>query len=339
MSKRLNELPVSVLDFATINEGDSGYADAFKRSQRFVQEAEQAGFNRYWFTEHHNMDSVASSAPAILLAHMAGISSRIRLGAGGIMLPNHVPYVIAEQFGTLDALFPDRFDIALGRAPGSDSITSKALRRTSYDPSSYPKDVIELLHYLNNGDQDTGVKAVPGHQSNVPVWLLGSSTYSAQLAGLLGLPFAFASHFSPSLLMDALDVYRRSFKSSAYLEKPYSLACVNVIYGDNDVKAEYLASSLYQMVLGMFRNQRKPLPPPVRSIEEIISESEMMEVRKMLWYSFFGDKNYLYQSLQSFVNQTDVDEIMISTVVFDDEAKCATLREVASMFNKQNRGV
>lgn len=334
MPKRLSDIPVSMLDFATLIDGDSGYGVAFKRSLRFVQEAEQAGYNRYWFTEHHNMDSVASSAPAILLAYMAGGSARITLGAGGVMLPNHVPYVIAEQFGTLDALYPGRFEMALGRAPGTDPITSRALRRLSVDPNAYPKDVIELLQYLQDGDPQTGVKAIPGHQSKVPVWLLGSSTYSAQLAGLLGLPFAFAAHFAPALLMDALEVYRESFKPSAFLEKPYSMACVNVIHGKDEEEAEYLASSLYQMVLGMFKNQRKPLQPPVRSLENIISEHEMTEVRKMLWYSFFGDTNSLRNALQSFVNQTDVDEIMIATVIFNEEDKCSSIRETAALFKK-----
>ena len=336
MPKRLSDIPVSMLDFATMVEGDKSYGDAFRRSIRFVQEADKAGYNRYWFTEHHNMESVASSAPAVLLGHMASGSSRIRLGAGGIMLPNHVPYIIAEQFGTLDALYPGRFEIALGRAPGTDPVTTRALRRLDNDPASYPKDVIELLQYLHDGDPQTGVKAIPGHQSKVPVWLLGSSTYSAQLAGILGLPFAFAAHFAPALLMDALEVYRDSFKPSIHLSAPYSMACVNVIHAQDEVEAEYLASSLYQMILGMFRNQRRPLQPPVSSLEGIISEAEMIEVRKMLWYSFFGDKAALQHSLQAFVNQTDVDELMISTVVFDEEMKCSSIRETVSLFHSMN---
>lgn len=332
MAKRLREIPVSMLDFATLVEGDKNYGDAFRRSLRFVQEAEQSGYQRYWFTEHHNMESVASSAPVILLGHMAAHSTKIKLGAGGIMLPNHVPYVIAEQFGTLDALYPGRFDIALGRAPGTDQITAKALRRFSTDPKAYPRDVLELLQYLHEGDPQTGVKAIPGHQSNVPVWLLGSSTYSAQLAGMLGLPFAFAAHFAPAQLMDALEIYRESFKPSSFLQKPYTMACVQVICADTETEAEYLASSLYQMVKGMFRDQRKPLPPPVRSLEGIISDAEMVEVRRMLWYSFFGDKEALQQSLQSFVNQTAIDELMISTVLFDEEIKCRSMKEVATLF-------
>lgn len=334
MPKRLSDIPVSFLDFATIMEGDQGYRDAFNRSLRFVQAAEAAGYNRYWFTEHHNMGNVASSAPSVLLAYMAGGSKKIRLGAGGIMLPNHVPYVIAEQFGTLDALYPGRFDIALGRAPGSDPLTAKALRRMHTDASVYPKDVIELLHYLHGGDAQTVVKAIPGYQSNVPVWLLGSSTYSAQLAGILGLPFVFAAHFTPALLMDALEMYRASFKPSVYLERPYSMACVHVIYGEDETESEYLASSLYQLVLGMFKNEHRPLQPPVRSLEQIITEHEMTEVRKLLWYSFFGDKASLQGALQSFVNQTDIDEIMISTVLFDDEATCRSIRETASLFKR-----
>lgn len=332
MAKRLSDIPVSILDFATMVEGDKGYGDAFARSLRFVQKAEKAGYKRYWFTEHHNMESVASSAPAILLGHMAAHTSKIRLGAGGIMLPNHVPYMIAEQFGTLDALYPGRFDIALGRAPGTDPVTTKALRRWSTNPADYPKDVLELLQFLGDGDPQTGVKAIPGHRSRVPVWLLGSSTYSAQLAGMLGLPFAFASHFAPSLLMDALELYRASFKPSVHLSQPHAMACVNVIHASDEAEAEYLASSLYQMILGMFRNQRKPLQPPVRSLAGIISETEMLEIRKMLWYSFFGDKVSLQQALQSFVNQTGVDELMISTVLHDEEEKMSSIRETVSLF-------
>jgi len=333
MNKKLTDIPVSVLDLATIIQGDSSAANAFKRSLKLAQHAEHLGYTRYWFAEHHNMESVASSATAVLIGHVAGGTSTIRVGSGGIMLPNHAPLVIAEQFGTLESLYPGRIDLGIGRAPGTDPATSYALRRTlTSDINEFPNDVVELIHYLGPIENQTKVKAIPGQGTQVPVWLLGSSTYSAGLAAMLGLPFAFASHFSPAQLFDALQVYRANFKPSAALQQPYAMACVNVIAADSEDDAKYLATSFYQMALGMFRNTRKPLPPPVLSIDNIWTEQEKEGVLRMLQYSFTGSVNTIRKSLQSFLDDTQLDEIMITSHVFDFKARMRSLELASDLF-------
>src|SRR3569833_1240835 len=277
----LSQTPVSVLDLATIVEGGSA-GDAFKRSLRLAQGAEALGYTRYWFAEHHNMESVASSATAVLIGYVAGGTSSIRVGSGGGMLPNHAPLVIAEQFGTLASLYPHRIDLGLGRAPGTDPLTSYALRRSlKGDVDDFPNDVAELISYLGAKDPAARVRAVPGEGTEVPVWLVGSSTYSAQLAAMMGLPFAFASHFAPTYLTEALRIYKERFQPSAWLAEPYSMACVNVMAADSDEKAEYLATSFYQMALGMIRNQRRPLPPPVASMDALWSDAERAAISNM----------------------------------------------------------
>ena len=333
MAKKLAEIPVSVLDLATILQGDSGPADAFKRSLTLAQNAEQFGYNRYWFAEHHNMESVASAATAVLIGYIAGGTSSIRVGSGGVMLPNHAPLVIAEQFGTLEALHPGRIDLGIGRAPGTDSITSYALRRNlQNDINEFPNDVVELIHYLGIPEDDAKVKAIPGQGSNVPVWLLGSSTYSAGLAAMLGLPFAFASHFAPTQLMDALQLYRKNFKPSAFLKEPYTMACVNVIAADSTDDAERIATSFYQMALGMFRNNRRPLPPPVSSMDNIWTPAERAGIFQMLQYAFIGDPLKVSHSLQSFLDDTKVDEIMVASHVYELPARIKSLKMISSMF-------
>jgi luciferase family oxidoreductase group 1 len=268
-SYSLSQTPVSVLDLATIVQGESA-GEALKRSLRLAQTAEGLGYTRYWFAEHHNMESVASSATAVLIGYVAGGTSSIRVGSGGVMLPNHAPLIIAEQFGTLASLYPNRIDLGLGRAPGTDPLTSYALRRSlKGDVDNFPNDVAELISYLGPKDGNARIRAVPGEGTEVPVWLLGSSTYSAQLAAAMGLPFAFASHFAPTHLMEALNLYKELFQPSPYLAEPYSMACVNVMAADTDEEAAYLATSFYQMALGMIRNQRRPLPPPVASMDAL----------------------------------------------------------------------
>jgi luciferase family oxidoreductase group 1 len=264
---------------------------------------------------------------------VAGGTSSIRVGSGGIMLPNHSPLIIAEQFGTLASLYPGRIDLGLGRAPGTDPLTSHALRRSLQgDINSFPNDVVELLGYLGPVQKDAKIKAVPGQDTNVPVWLLGSSTYSAQLAAMLGLPFAFASHFAPAQLQEALAVYHRTFKPSRYLEKPYAMACVNVIAADTTEEAKHLATSFYQLALGLFRNDRRPLPPPLESMDGIWTEKEEQGVQQMLFYTFLGDKETISKSLQSFVDQTDIDEIMIASHLFDENKKMQSLQLTSSLF-------
>jgi luciferase family oxidoreductase group 1 len=332
LKKSLSNTPLSILDLATIVQGDTSAADAFQRSLAFAQHAEKLGYKRYWFAEHHNMESVASAATAVLIGHVAGGTSSIRVGSGGVMLPNHAPLVIAEQFGTLEALYPGRIDLGLGRAPGTDQTTSQALRRTlKGDINDFPNDVVELINYLGPRDPSARVRAIPGQGSKVPVWLLGSSTFSAQLAGILGLPFAYASHFAPNYLMEALRVYRTSFKPSAFLDEPYAMACVNVIAADTDAEAELLATSFYQLALGLFRNDRRPLPAPVKSMKGIWNEVEEIGVRQMMTYSFIGSKSTVATSLQSFLDKTEVDEIMVATHVYDVQAKMRSMELVGGL--------
>jgi luciferase family oxidoreductase group 1 len=333
MAKKLNSIPVSVLDLATIIQGDDSATPAFRRSLAFAQQAELLGYRRYWFAEHHNMESVASAATSVLIGYVAGGTTTIRVGSGGVMLPNHAPLVIAEQFGTLASLYPGRIDLGLGRAPGTDPLTSHALRRSNTgDINQFPNDVVELINYLGPKDIEAKIKAVPGQDTNVPVWLLGSSTYSAQLAGMLGLPFAFASHFAPAQLHEALKTYRSHFKPSAFLKEPYAMACVNVIAAETDEVAEHLATSFYQLALGLFRNDRRPLPPPVRNMDEIWTDREKFGVQQMTAYSFLGNIETIKTSLQSFVDETGVDEIMIASHLYDSDVKMRSLELIASLF-------
>lgn len=333
MSKNLKDIPLSFLDLANIIQGDQSAGDAFKRSLTFAQHAEHLGYKRYWFAEHHNMQSVASAATAVLVGYIAQGTSTIRVGSGGIMLPNHAPLIIAEQFGTLESLYPGRIDLGLGRAPGTDQATAQALRRNlNSDVDAFPKDVAELLQYLGPEDKQGKVRAIPGVGTQVPVWLLGSSTFSAELAAKLGLPFAFAAHFAPAQLLPALHIYHSRFKPSTFLNEPYAMACVNVIAADTDNDAQYLATSFYQLVLGMIRNTRKPLPPPTGDMDQLWSREERGAVHQMLQYSFVGSTETLARELTSFAGLTGVDEIMIATHMFDVNAKVRSQELAASLF-------
>jgi len=337
MKRNLKAIPVSFLDLANLVQGDQSAGDAFKRSLTFAQHTEKFGYNRYWFAEHHNMESIASAATALLIGHIAQGTSTIRVGSGGVMLPNHAPLIIAEQFGTLESLYPGRIDLGLGRAPGTDQATAYALRRNLHsDVDAFPNDVVELLQYLGPADQQGKVRAIPGVGTNVPVWLLGSSTFSAQLAAKLGLPFAFAAHFAPAQLFPALQLYHSSFKPSGYLKEPYTMACVNVIAADTDEIAHYLATSAYQLVLGLIRNNRKPLAPPTAHMDTLWSAEERAAVNQMFYYSFVGSTDTLAAELTSFVENTGVNEIMITTHVFDVNAKLRSLELTGSLFKTNN---
>ncbi|KAA9036328.1 LLM class flavin-dependent oxidoreductase [Ginsengibacter hankyongi] len=335
MKKQLSEIPVSVLDLATIVEGDSP-KDSFIKSLQVAKRAEQLGYNRYWFAEHHNMPNIASSATSVLIGYIAGNTSEIRVGSGGVMLPNHAPLIIAEQFGTLASLYPGRIDLGLGRAPGTDQITSYALRRNlSGSVDDFPRDVIELKNYLAPHTNDAKVRAIPGEGTQVPIWLLGSSTYSAQLAAALGLPFAFASHFAPSHLHDALKLYLKGFTPSDQLQQPYSLACVNVIAADTDEEADYLASSFYQLASGIVTNKRKPLQPPVKNFLNEWDEYEKAAVLQMMKYTFIGSAATVKKGLQSFLEDTQVDEIMVASYVYDNNAKIHSYELIGEFFKKR----
>lgn len=335
MSKRLSEVKVSVLDLATIVEGETP-ADSFKRSMTLAKRAEELGFTRYWFAEHHNMESVASSATSVLIGYIASGTSSIRVGSGGVMLPNHAPLIIAEQFGTLASIYQDRIDLGLGRAPGTDAVTSYALRRNLRgDVDNFPGDVVELINYLGPKDDTAKVRAIPGEGTEVPVWLLGSSLYSAQLAAALGLPFGFASHFAPAHLEEALHIYRERFQPSRFLQEPYALACVNVIAADATEQAEYLATSFYQLALGMVRNRRRPLPPPVSSMDAIWSDAEKAAIQHMMRYSFIGNAEKVKTDLQDFVDMANVDEVMVASHIYSLQHKIHCYELIAPFFKKR----
>ena len=338
MQKLLSGIPVSVLDLATITQDDTP-SGAFKRSLALAQEAEGLGFSRYWFAEHHNMESVASAATSVLIGYVAGGTEAIRIGAGGIMLPNHAPLVIAEQFGTLEALYPKRIDLGLGRAPGTDGLTAMALRRSLQNADNFPSDVMELMGYLGPRDEDARVRAIPGEGTNVPVWLLGSSTYSAQLAAHLGLPFAFAGHFAPTYLEEALRLYKRTFQPSQQLQEPYAMACINVIAADSDKEAERLATSFYQVFLGLIRNKRRPLQPPTYVDDLDWTEPEKAALQQMMTYSFIGNADTVKDGLQNFLDKTGVDEIMVASHIYDLEAKKKSYRLIAPFFKQREAAV
>ena len=334
MKNKLYDIPVSVLDLATIVEGD-GPPEAFRKSKALAQLAEQLGYKRYWFAEHHNMESVASSATSVLVGYIAGATTSIRVGSGGVMLPNHAPLVIAEQFGTLESLYPGRIDLGIGRAPGTDGITSMALRRHLQGHiDDFPNDVMETINYLGPKDPNARVRAIPGEGTGVPVWLLGSSTYSAQLAAHLGLPFAFASHFAPTHLYDALNIYRERFKPSQFLKEPYALACVNVIAAETDEEAQRLATSFYILFLGLIRNKRRPLQAPVDSMDGIWNEAEKAAVQQMMQFSFIGSANTVKNNLESFLATTGVQEIMVASHIFDHNLKLRSYEMIAPFFKK-----
>ncbi|TGE26049.1 LLM class flavin-dependent oxidoreductase [Hymenobacter aquaticus] len=329
-SKITSTVPVSVLDLAAILDGFTP-GDTFRNSLDLAQQAEKWGYTRYWLAEHHNMASIASSATVVLIGHIANGTSSIRVGSGGIMLPNHAPLVVAEQFGTLASLYPGRIDLGLGRAPGTDPLTARALRRDGSNGTDFPQQVQELQGYLSAANSANKVRAIPGEGLDIPVWLLGSSTYSAQLAGYLGLPFAFASHFAPTYLQAALEIYRSSFRPSAYLDKPYAAACVNVIAADSDEQAEHLATSFYQFALNIIRGTSKPLQPPVSSMQGVWHELEEEAVRQMMTYSFIGGPQTVQNQLRYFLQVTQVDELIAVSHIYDHTARLRSYELLASV--------
>jgi luciferase family oxidoreductase group 1 len=312
--------PLSVLDLAPIGEGQTA-AHALRNSLELARHVERLGYTRYWVAEHHNMQGIASAATSVVIGYLAGGTSRIRVGAGGIMLPNHSPLVIAEQFGTLEALYEGRIDLALGRAPGTDQRTAAALRRDWSDPNQFPRDVLELQGLLGPVEPGQAVVAVPGAGSNVPLWILGSSLYGAQLAAALSLPYAFASHFAPDALHAALAEYRRRFQPSPKLERPYAMAGVNVFAADTDREAQRLFTSAQQQFTNMVRNRRGKLRPPIDDIETYWTPPEKAHVTGMLKYSFVGSPATVRHGLEEFVRQTGVDELMVVSAIFDHAAR------------------
>ena len=321
---------LSVLDLAPIVEGQTA-AHALKNSLELARHAERLGYTRYWVAEHHNMKGIASAATSVVIGHLAGGTSTIRVGAGGIMLPNHSPLVIAEQFGTLEALYPRRIDLALGRAPGTDPHTARALRRDWSNPDQFPQDVLELQALLGPVEPGQAIVAVPGADSRVPLWILGSSLYGAQLAAALGLPYAFASHFAPDALLPALATYRNGFRPSAQLERPYAMAGIGVYAAPTDAEAKRLFTSAQQQFTNMVRNRRGRLQPPIDDIESYWTAHEKAHVESMLRYSFAGAPETVRRALEHFVAMSGVDELMVVSHIYDHAARLRSYELLAQI--------
>ncbi|QOY38699.1 LLM class flavin-dependent oxidoreductase [Anaerobacillus isosaccharinicus] len=326
--KKLTDIRLSVLDLAPITEGSQA-SDAFRNSLDLARHVEQLGFHRYWVAEHHNMPGIASSATAVLIGHIASGTTTIRVGSGGIMLPNHAPLVVAEQFGTLETLYPNRIDLGLGRAPGTDQLTAQALRRDGQSGEVFPQLLEELRSYLSS--EQGQVRAIPGEGLNIPIYLLGSSGFSARLAGLLGLPFAFASHFSPENTLPALKIYRDSFQPSEILAEPYVIVGLNVIAADEDEKAHFLATSQQQAFLSLIRRTPSTLKPPVQSMEQIWTPYEKMIVDKQLQTTMIGSPNTVKEKLQAFLDETGADEFMINTHIYDHNDRLRSYEIVSEL--------
>ncbi|MCA1614829.1 MAG: LLM class flavin-dependent oxidoreductase [Acidobacteria bacterium] len=328
--KNLSSVPFSVLDLAPVPEG-SGVADALRNTLDLARRAEALSFRRFWLAEHHNMTGIASAATAVLVGHVAGGTRSIRVGSGGVMLPNHSPLVIAEQFGTLEALHPGRIDLGLGRAPGTDQLTMRALRRNfNAATEDFPRDVQELRAYFAPARADRPVRAVPGAGLGVPLWLLGSSLYSAQLAAELGLPFAFASHFAPDYLMHALEVYRERFRPSSQLKEPYAMACLNVFAAETDEEARRLFTSVQQAFVNLRRGRPGKLPPPVETLEGVASEPELAGAGHALRYSVVGSPETVRRGLEAFLALTGADELMMTSQIHDHAARLRSLEIAAA---------
>lgn len=315
--KRLADIKISTLDLVPVRQ-DGGPAQALRNSLDLAQNVERFGYHRFWVAEHHNMDGIASSATSVLLAYLAGGTSSILLGSGGVMLPNHAPLVIAEQFGTLASLYPGRIELGLGRAPGSDQMTARALRRErSGSSDDFPDDVLELMRYLGPRTPEQKVIAVPGHGTQVPIWLLGSSLFSAQLAGQLGLPYAFASHFAPRFMHEAIRVYRNHFKPSAVLEQPYVMLGVPMVVADTDEQADYLATSVYQRILALMRGQSLMQQPPVESMNGLWLPHEREAVGDFLGLAMIGSPQKVKAKLEVLLEQTGADELIFTSDLYE----------------------
>jgi luciferase family oxidoreductase group 1 len=320
----------SILDLSPVTLGATP-ADALRNSLDLARHAEEWGYRRYWVAEHHNMVGIASAATAVVIAHLAGGTHKIRVGAGGIMLPNHAPMVIAEQFGTLESLFPGRIDLGLGRAPGTDQRTLRALRRDPDSADSFPQDVLELQALLGPVQPGQVVQAVPGAGLDVPIWILGSSLFGAQLAAMLGLPYAFASHFAPEALMPALEIYRARFEPSRQLDKPYAMVGANVVAADTDAEALHLFTTTQQTRVHMLRGTRGQLPPPIDDIESYWSPMEKLHASRMLTYAFSGSAETVRRGLAGFIDDTKADEVMVASAIFDHGARLRSYEILAGI--------
>jgi luciferase family oxidoreductase group 1 len=331
--------PLSILDLSPVPQGSSP-GDALRASLDLARHAEAWGYRRYWVAEHHNMPGIASAATSVVIGYLAAGTSTIRVGAGGVMLPNHSPLVIAEQFGTLESLYPGRIDLGLGRAPGTDQRTWRALRRDPESSDRFPQDVLELQALFAPASPDQAIQAVPGAGLEVPLWILGSSLFGAQLAGMLGLPYAFASHFAPEALMPALETYRARFQPSAQSDRPYAMVGANVIVADTDAEARRLFTSAQQRFVQMLRGARGPLPPPIDDIEAYWTPMEKARASGMLACSFVGSPATVARELDAFAQATRADEIMVAAAIYDHGARLRSyelLAEVALRLGPAHR--
>lgn len=328
---KLSDIPFSVLDLSPINQGSTP-AESFRNSLSLAQHAERLGYKRFWLAEHHNMPGIASAATSVVIGYIAGGTSTIRVGAGGIMLPNHAPLLIAEQFGTLESLFPARIDLGLGRAPGSDQMTARALRRTLHsDGDDFPELLEELRFFFQTPVENQRVRAVPGAGMNIPIWLLGSSGFSARLAGQLGLPFSFAGHFSPEYILPALKLYRETFEASDQLEKPYAMLAMNVIAADTDAEAQFLATTQFQSFLRLTRGTPGQMLPPVENMDEIWTPQEKAAVESRLGGSIIGSAATVKAGLERILAETAADELMLNAMIFDHTARLRSYEIVAEL--------
>ncbi len=322
----------SILDLAFIPEGSTP-GDALRNSLDLAQHAERWGFERFWLAEHHNMIGIASAATAVAIGYVAGGTKTIRVGAGGIMLPNHAPLIIAEQFGTLESLYPGRIDLGLGRAPGTDQRTLHALRRNPMSADRFPDDVLELQAFFEPAAENQAVQAVPGAGLNVPLWILGSSLFGARLAALLGLPYAFASHFAPAALLQAIEIYRSEFRPSKQLEQPYVMAGVNVIAAESDREARRLFTSAQQQFTNLVRSKPGRLRPPIDDIDTYWSPEEAVQASSMLKYAFVGSVTTVQVGLQAFVRSTGVDELMVVSAIYEHAARLRSYNLLANVMS------
>jgi luciferase family oxidoreductase group 1 len=322
-------IPLSILDLAPIVEGGDA-ALALRSSLDLARHAERWGYHRFWLAEHHGMPGVASAATSVVIGHVAAGTSRIRVGAGGIMLPNHAPLVIAEQFGTLASLFPGRIDLGLGRAPGTDPATLRALRRSPGAADSFPQDVVELMGWFRPASPDQMVRAVPGAGLDVPIWILGSSLFGAELAAALGLPYAFASHFAPAAMTEALELYRSRFQPSQHLARPYVMLGVNVFAAETDTEAARLYTSLQQAFINLRRGRPGPLPPPDERLDERLAPGDRLLIHQMLSCTVVGAPETVRRGLAEFAERTGADELMLASQIHDHAARLRSYEIVAS---------
>jgi len=325
-------VPISILDLVPVILGETP-REALPKSLELAQHAEAFGYTRFWVAEHHNMTGIASAATSVVIGYLAGGTSTIRVGSGGIMLPNHPPLVIAEQFGTRASLYPDRIDLGLGRAPGTDARTLRALRRDPLREASFPQDLLELQQFLAPAESGQAVRAVPGAGSEVPIWILGSSTFGAELAAQLGLPYAFASHFAPDALVVALDIYRRNFKPSKQLDHPYAIVGVNVVAADTDDEARRLFTTVQQSFTNLVRGTGGKLQPPIENIDDYWTNAEKLHASRMLKYSIVGSPDTVRRGLEDLVALTNANELMIVTSLYDHLARIRSYQIVAGLYS------